>query len=94
MSKNLEAELRAEIALLKEELARVSAANRTLEELLAEQEKARAAKAAKKASGPKTPVAKVAIIGEGRRQVKPGQGLRLVECEGLVEGVHFELVET
>lgn len=91
LSVDTEKELRAEVAVLKEKLQLVEGQNKALEELLAEQETARAAAKAKKESGPRVPLAKIAIIGEGRRHIAPGSQLRQGEIGGLTEGVHYEL---
>lgn len=90
VSADIEKELRGTIARLQDELANSQSEAKALNELLAEQEKSRADAKAKKLAGPRGPVAKVAILGEGRRWVKPGQSLKQSELDGLTEGEHFE----
>lgn len=91
MSADTEKELRATIARLQDDLATSQAEVRALNELIAEQEKARADAKAKKLAGPTGPIALVQILGEGRRVVKPGQSLKQSELDGLTEGEHFKL---
>jgi len=83
--------LRGELADLREKLRLADEKNEALESLLEEQEKARAAAKAKKSTGPKVPLAKIEILGEGRRVIKVGSQLRQSELEGLTEGVHYDL---
>jgi len=81
--------LRGELADLREKLRLSEEKNEALESLLEEQEKARAAAKAKKQNGPLVPLAKIEILGEGRRVIKAGSQLRQSELDGLTEGVHY-----
>lgn len=83
---------KGEIAALKEELTVERAKTKALEELLTEQEKARAANSVKRGTG-KIAVAKLLILGDGRRQIPKGGSLKESELAGLTEGVHFEFVD-
>lgn len=53
---------------------------------------AAAAKSDKAAKAAKVPVAKTNILGDGRREVKPGDRLTANEAASLKEGEHFDLV--
>lgn len=94
--KPLEAEaervLRGEIEALKEALKVEQAKSKALEELLSEQEKARADAKVKLGNG-KIAAAKMMILGEGRREIPKGGSLKQSELDGLTEGVHFEFVD-
>lgn len=91
LTADVEKDLRAQVARLQHDLALKESECKALSELLAEQEKARAEAKAKKAAGPKVPIAKVRILGEGRRWIEVGAQLRASEAASLVEGVHFDM---
>jgi hypothetical protein len=91
LSVDVEKDLRAENSILKEKLHLAETQNKALEELIADLEKARSEKAAKKSGGPKIARALQPTLGEGRRQIAKGGALRATELEGLVEGEHYTM---
>jgi hypothetical protein len=90
LATDVEKDLRSQIGELKRELGLEQAKSKALEELLAEQDKARVDAKAKKGVGPTVPRALVQILGEGRRVIQKGGQLRQSELDGLTMGEHFE----
>lgn len=79
--------LKAEVTELKAQLA-------AYVELDAERDAAeKKAKSDKKGKALKVAIAKVQVLGDGRRTVEIGKRLTDTEVEGLTEGVHFDLVD-
>lgn len=81
------------IERLKAQVGRLTAEIEARDALDKERAEAEAkARLDKRSAAAKIPVALVATLGEGRREVAPKQQLRKSELVGLVEGKHYEFV--